>query len=263
MMRSFKIVFFVLYFSADILAQDVAIVGAMPEEIRLLTEALTKKKVVEKSGITFYKGKLNGQKIVVLKSGIGKVNAAYSTTVLLENFPVKKVIFIGVAGGVHPESYPGDMVIGEAVFHHDYARHLADEYIVNATQNLTTNQKNPLYFPCDATLISLAEKSSQNTELVKVDGRTPKVFTGNIATGDVFVSNSEKAKWLYNDFDALATEMEGAALGQVCYQRNIPFLVIRSCSDNANNNAHMDFGAFMKPAAENSIRVVMGILASM
>lgn len=263
MMRSLIITIYLLVYSSSSFAQDIAIVGAMPEEIRLLTEALTKKKVVEKSGVTFYKGKLNGQKIVVLKSGIGKVNAAYSTTVLLENFPVKKVIFVGVAGGLHPDSYPGDMVIGKAVFHHDYARHLADEYVVNATQNPATNEKNPIYFPCDTTLITLAEKSSQTAELVKVDGRVPEVFTGNIATGDVFVSNSEKAKWLYEDFDALATEMEGAALGQVCFQRNIPFLVIRSCSDNANNQAHMDFGAFMKPAAENSIRVVMGILANM
>ena len=263
MMRSLIIAIYLLACSSSSFAQDIAIVGAMPEEIRLLTEALTKKKVVEKSGVTFYKGKLNGQKIVVLKSGVGKVNAAYSTTVLLENFPIKKVIFIGVAGGLHPNSYPGDMVIGEAVFHHDYARHLANEYIVNPTRNPTTNELNPLYFPCDTTLVALAQKSSLNAELVKVDGRTPKIFSGNIATGDVFVSNSEKAKWLYKDFNALATEMEGAALGQVCFQRNIPFLVIRSCSDNANNEAHMDFGAFMEPAAENSIRVVMGILANM
>jgi adenosylhomocysteine nucleosidase len=263
MMRSLIIAVFVLFYSSGTFAQHVAVVGAMPEEIRLLTEALTKKEVIEKSGVTFYKGKLNGQKIVVLKSGVGKVNAAYSTTILLENFPVQKVIFIGVAGGLHPNSYPGDMVIGEAVFHHDYARHLAEEYLVNPTRNPTTNELNPLYFPCDTTLVALAQQSSLNAELVKVDGRIPKIFSGNIATGDVFVSNSEKAKWLYEDFNALATEMEGAALGQICYQRNIPFIVIRSCSDNANNQAHLDFGAFMKPAAENSIRVVMGILTKM
>jgi adenosylhomocysteine nucleosidase len=263
MMRSLIIAVFVLFYSSGTFAQRVAVVGAMPEEIRLLTEALTKKKVIEKSGVTFYKGKLNGQKIIVLKSGVGKVNAAYSTTVLLENFPIKKVIFIGVAGGLHPNSYPGDMVIGKAVFHHDYARHLAEEYLVNPTRNPTTNELNPLYFPCDTALMTLAQQSSLNTELVKVDGRVPKIFSGNIATGDVFVSNSEKAKWLYEDFNALAAEMEGAALGQICYQRNIPFLVIRSCSDNANNQAHMDFRTFMQPAAENSIRVVMGILAKM
>lgn len=252
-----------LFYTTITFAQKIAVVGAMPEEIRLLTEALDKKKIIEKSGVMFYRGKLNGQKIVVLKSGVGKVNAAYATTVLLENFPVEKVIFIGVAGGLHPNSYPGDMVIAETVFQHDYARHLADEYVVNPTRNPTTNELNPLYFPCDTTLVSLAQKSSLNAELVKVDGRIPKIFSGNIATGDVFVSNSEKAKWLYEEFNALATEMEGAALGQVCFQQNIPFLIIRSCSDNANNQAHTDFGAFMKPAAENSIRVVMGILANM
>lgn len=255
--------FFALIFSLKSAAQDIALVGAMPEEIKLLTESLKNKKVIQKAGITFYKGTLEGKKVVVFKSGIGKVNAAYATTILLENFPIKQVIFTGVAGGLHPDSYPGDLVIAEQVFHHDYVQHTADDYIVRATVNLMSNQPNPLYFRSDSVLFELAKKVSQNIELTQVGYRKPRVFYGTIATSDAFVSNSKKAKWLYENFNAFATEMEGAALGQICHQRGVPFLIIRSCSDNANNQAHLDFSTFVEPAAENAIQLVMRILRGM
>ncbi len=244
-------------------AQRVAIVGAMPEEIRLLTEALEKKHLIKYKDLEFYTGFLKGQSVVIMKSGIGKVNASYATTILLEKFKIKSVLFTGVAGVLHPNSYPGDLVIAEAVFHHDYARDMANEYEVRATRNIKGQKDNPLLFKTDSVLMNLAKISVRKISFLDVGNRNPKVFTGIIATGDTFINNPKKANWLYENFQALAVEMEGAALGQICYQRNIPFLIIRSCSDNANNSAHLDFQTFLKPAAENAIKVIFGILEEM
>lgn len=246
--------------SFSLRAQKIAIVGAMSEEIRLLTEMLNHKEVIEHYGLTFYTGELADKEVVVLKGGVGKVNAAYATTVLLHNFDISNVIFTGVAGGLHPDSYPGDMVIGEQVFQYDYVKMLEEQSNVRATLNPFTDQLNPLFFPCDSSLVQLAKSSIEDINFLNVADRAPVVFSGIIATGDTFVSNSEKAAELYTQFNAIATEMEGGALGQICYQSHVPFLVIRSCSDNANNLAHLDFKLFMKPAAENSIRLVMAIL---
>ncbi len=241
-------------------AQRIAIIGAMSEEIRLLTEALKKKHIIKYKDLTFYTGYLKGQSVVIMKSGIGKVNAAYSTTILLEKFKIKSVLFTGVAGGLHPNSYPGDLIVAEAVFHHDYARDMANEYEVRATRNINGQNDNPLLFKTDSVLLNLAKSCVRKISFLAVGSRNPKVFTGIIATGDTFVNNPIKANWLYENFQALAVEMEGASLGQICYQRNIPFLIIRSCSDNANNSAHLDFQTFLKPAAENAIKVILGIL---
>jgi adenosylhomocysteine nucleosidase len=249
----------ILFLGNSTFAQRIAIVGAMPEEIRLLLDRLEKPKQVKHGGVLFYLGKLKGKEVVILKSGIGKVNASYTSTVLFEKFKISHVIFTGVAGGLHPDSYPGDLVISEAVFHHDYARELENNYEVRATRNLENTQNNPLFFKSDSLLLGLAKKATRKISFSDVNNRNPKVFVGNIATGDSFISNHAKAKWLYENFDALAVEMEGAALAQICFIKNVPFLIIRSCSDNANNQAHLDFQSFVKPAAENAIKLVLGI----
>jgi adenosylhomocysteine nucleosidase len=260
-----KNIFFICFLFSTVFcfAQRVAIVGAMPEEIRLLTEALEKKHLIKYKDLEFYTGNLKGQSVVIMKSGIGKVNASYATTILLEKFKIKSVLFTGVAGGLHPNSYPGDLVIAEAVFHHDYARDMANEYEVRATRNIKGQKDNPLLLKTDSVLLNLAKISVRKISFLDVGNRNPKVFTGIIATGDTFINNPKKANWLYENFQALAVEMEGAALGQICYQSNIPFLIIRSCSDNANNSAHLDFQTFLKPAAENAIKVILGILEEM
>jgi adenosylhomocysteine nucleosidase len=254
-------IFLFLILPVSLFGQKIGIIGAMPEEIRILTENLEEKKVVKYKDLTFYEGKLQNKNVVIMKAGIGKVNAAYSTALLLEKYPINEIIFTGVAGGLHPDALPGDIVVGDSIFHHDYARHLAnDEYLVRPTQNIANNQLNPLYFASDSTLLAKAKKVIPNLKTLEVGGHNPKIFIGKIATGDVFLSNSVKAKWLYTTFGALATEMEGAAIAQIAYHHKVPFMIIRSCSDNANNDAHLDFQIFMKPAAENAIRLVLAIL---
>ena len=252
-----------MLFSLPGLAQRTAILGAMPEEIAGLKARMSHQKEVHYKDLTFYKGKLAGKKVVVMKCGIGKVNAAYSTTMLLEKFKVKDIIFSGVAGGLLPEALPGDVVIATAAFHHDFARHLAENYEVRSTYSMRDGMKNPLFLPSDSSLLATAVRVARQLSFTEVAGHQPQVFAGKIATGDVFLSNAEKARWLHETFDAYAVEMEGAAVAQIAYQRGIPFLIIRSCSDNANNAAHVDYNVFKIPAAENAALLVEGILRGM
>lgn len=235
--------------------------GAMDEEIELLKEALKNKKEVQKNGVTFYTGKLKGQKVVLLKSGIGKVNAAYSTAILISNFKLDALIFTGVAGGLHPEIEPGDLVISDKMIQYDFGELKEGSFKTWPTRNLAhNNDRNSLYLPVDPDLLKQSKKVSHRITLKPLNDRIPKFFVGAIATGDTFVSDPKKAKELYTNFKALATEMEGAAVAQICTMLKLPYIVIRTCSDNANIKAHADYFKFIKVAAVNSAQMVLAIL---
>ncbi|MBN7810252.1 5'-methylthioadenosine/adenosylhomocysteine nucleosidase [Algoriphagus sp. H41] len=244
-------------------AQRIAIMGAMDQEIALLIDSMKSVKKVERGGIAFYKGKLKGQKIVLLKAGVGKVNAAYSTAVLAENFRPELLIFTGVAGGLHPEAMPGDIVIGEKLVQFDFGQIDSTGFSVWPFRKLDGGRHQELFVSSDAALVESSLQAANEAKLEPISGREPRIFSGVIATGDVFVSSDEKAKWLFGEFDALATEMEGAAIAHICRSLDIPFVIIRSCSDNANNHARVNFNQFVGPASVNSARIVLGILESM
>ena len=242
-------------------SQRIAIMGAMDEEISLLVDALKNKKELKKGGITFYKGVLRGQKVIILKAGIGKVNAAYSTAMVAANFKLEALIFTGVAGGLHPDIEPGDIVISENLIQYDFGELKNGAFETWPTRNLAQhNEKNPLYLSVDPNLLSQSRKVSQYISLKPFGGRVPQFFMGTIATGDTFVSDPSKAKVLYSDFKAIATEMEGAAVAQICTMLELPYMVIRSCSDNANTQAHSDYFKFVKVAAVNSAQLVLELL---
>ncbi|MDV7138222.1 5'-methylthioadenosine/adenosylhomocysteine nucleosidase [Maribacter sp. TH_r10] len=257
-----KILLFILIMGfCTLSAQRIAIMGAMDEEISMLLDSLKNKKVITKEGITFYTGKLKGQKVVLLKVGIGKVNAAYSTAILATNFKLKSIIFTGVAGGLAPEINPGDIVISDNLVQYDFGELKAGAFKTWPTKNLAqNNDRNPLYIPVDPYLLDLGKEVSEHIELRPFEGKTPKFFVGTIATGDTFLSDTTKAKELYSNFNALATEMEGAAVAQICTMLKVPFIVIRSCSDNANTQAHTDYFKFVKVAAFNSAHMVLEVL---
>ena len=241
--------------------QRIAIMGAMEQEIQMLTEDLAHKRIIEKGGITFYKGKLEGQKVVILKAGVGKVNSAYSSAILFENFNVEALIFTGVAGGIAPEIQPGDVVLAEQLVQYDFGKLESDQFAVWPFYPISDLQeKQSLYIKTDTNLLTLAKKALKGITLENISNGPPQFFTGTIATADTFVNSATKAAELYADYDALATEMEGAAVAQICSFRKIPFLVIRSCSDNANTNAHVDYQKFVIPAANNSAKIVRALL---
>lgn len=244
-------------------AQRIAIMGALDAEISILLEEMGKVKTETHGGIDFYKGKLKGKKVVVLKAGVGKVNASYSTAVLVENYNPKALIFTGVAGGLDPEALPGDIVVGDKLVQYDFGQVDSTGFQVAPFRKLRGGNHEDLFIHADADLVQKALLVAASVDLEPISGRKPKVYQGVIATGDVFVSSDDKARWLYEEFGALATEMEGAAIAHLCRTLEIPFVVIRSCSDNANNHARVNFNAFVGPASVNSARIVLGILESM
>ncbi|WP_169734627.1 5'-methylthioadenosine/adenosylhomocysteine nucleosidase [Maribacter antarcticus] len=251
------LIFLIVYTATG---QRIAIMGAMDEEIELLKEELKNKKEIQKNGVTFFTGKLKGQKVVLLKAGIGKVNAAYSTAILMTNFKLDALLFTGVAGGLHPDIEPGDIVISDKLIQYDFGELKAGSFETWPTKNLAKNNRNPLYLTVDQDLLALSKKVSDRITLKPLNDRIPKFFVGVIATGDTFMSDPKKAKELYTNFKALATEMEGAAVAQICTMAAIPYIVIRSCSDNANTQAHADYFKFITVAAVNSAQMVLGIL---
>ncbi|RKR83756.1 adenosylhomocysteine nucleosidase [Mucilaginibacter gracilis] len=238
------------------------ILGAFGAEVSLIHSLIQDAKELTIQNIKFTEGTLNGHHVVLAQTGMGKVNAAITTTLMLDHFAPSQVLFTGIAGGVDPDLSPGDLVIGSKLAYHDYGSITPDGMLRRATQSAVTQMPNPEYFPCSANLITLAQQVSSNIQFQNVGraGRSPKVVTGVIVTGDVFVSSNTATQQLWANMHAEATEMEGAAVAQACWQQKVPFLVIRSLSDSASNNAHDDVAAFYQTAAHNSATLVMAIV---
>ena len=237
-----------------------AILGAFEKEVVLLEDRLAERQEHVIEGIRFVSGRLEGREVVIVWTGIGKVNAAMSTTLLLEHFKPSEVIITGIAGGVNPELEPGDIVIGARVAHHDMGTLWPDALYYKGVKNRLTGWANPVFFEADEGLLALASRAAEATEFVPIrmvqGERVPKVITGVIVTGDVFVASPKKCEELRERLKADAVEMEGAAIAQLCYQRDVPCLVIRSISDNADEGAVHDKQMFYIMAAENSSHLV-------
>jgi adenosylhomocysteine nucleosidase len=240
------------------------ILGAFPEEIKFLLSRVQGKTEFIIQRISFTEGTLNGQHVVIAQTGIGKVNAALTTILLIEHFHPKSILFTGIAGAINPDLSPGDLVIGTTLAHHDYGTLTKEGTTRRPTRDPSSMQENPVYFRSDTSLVKLAWLAGKELSLEKINGpsglRAPQLISGTIVTGDVFVSSAVATKELRKEMNAEATEMEGAAVAQVSYQQHVPFLVIRSMSDNAGNTALTDIKDFYQIAARNSASFVMGIL---
>ncbi|MEZ0607106.1 5'-methylthioadenosine/adenosylhomocysteine nucleosidase [Fibrella sp. WM1] len=241
-----------------------ALLGAFEPELRLVRQSLKHPKTQVLNGITFTTGRLGRQRVVVAETGIGKVNAAATTAFVLAYFRPSRVLFTGIAGGVNPDLQPGDIVVGRQVAHHDYGwiTMSVPPRPVRQTRNAITKQDNPLYFQADSVLLQRTQTAAKTItfEPIPATNRPPTLVVGTIVTGDVFVSSEEKVTELRRDFGADATEMEGAAVAQICFQEQVPCLVIRSLSDKANSNARTDMQRFLDIAARNSAKLVMTLV---
>jgi adenosylhomocysteine nucleosidase len=263
--KSVLAIFALVIFSlaSSVFADDirVGILGAFPEELKNIKSVLTDKKSEKVLGIEFTTGILKGKKVVIAETGIAKVNAAMTTTLLLEKFHPSKVIFTGIAGGLNPDLQPGDIVIAEKLAQHDLGKITPEGFKPCGERNPIDGKRNPIFFPCDKSLVALAKKVSSTLKLESFgDSRHAKIIVGVIVTGDLFVASEKKRLSLRKEFGADATEMEGAAVGQICYQNKVPFLVIRSLSDNADNKARADINKFYRIAAKNSASLVIKII---
>ena len=246
------------------------LLGAFGAEVALVKESLQKSKTVVVDGVTFTCGRIGKQRVVVAETGIGKVNAAMTTSLMLDHFRPQRVLFTGIAGGTNPDLQPGDIVISGRTAHHDYGSITDKNTPTRQTRNAITKEFNPVYFPADSTLMRLAETVVKTVPLEGiplasggVSDRPVKVITGTVVTGDVFVASLDKVKSLRADFGADATEMEGAAVAQVCYQIQVPHLIIRSLSDRADAEAHIAYDKFYPTAARNSAKLVIALVKAL
>jgi len=259
---------FFLFVSFAATAQQVTgLLGAFPAELVLLQHKMENKTDTIIQQIHFTRGILGGKEVVLAQTGVGKVNAAITATLMIEHFKPHEILFSGIAGGIDTALAPGDIVIGTKVAYHDYGMITDSGMVYGPSRNAVTMQLNPMYFDCDSNLVKKALIVSSTLALEKVarpEGyAAPFIKKGIIVTGDVFVSSEKLTQRLHNDLRAAATEMEGAAIAQACYQQNIPFLIIRSLSDKANNKAKKDMMSFYEIAARNAAMLVMGILQAL
>ena len=230
--------------------QTIAVVGAMEQEIELLRESMADVKYVSFGKFSAYEGELAGKRTVLVLSGIGKVNAAVSTSWVIHQFAPDCVINTGSAGGLGKGLKVGDVVIGETVAHHDVDV-TAFGYVWGQVPQL------PAAFASDENLIRQAEKAAQVFE-------GAAVTQGLIVSGDRFVHSSEGVAEIRSHFpEVKAVEMEAAAIAQTCYQLEVPFVIIRAVSDSADEKADISFEEFLKTAAVSSAKMVTEIVKSL
>lgn len=226
------------------------IIGAMDEEVEQLKENMTEIQVKKKASMDFYLGKIGGKKVVVVRSGIGKVNAGICAQILVDDYKVDGIVNTGIAGSLRAEINIGDIVISTDAVQHDMDA-VAFGYPMGQIPRMDC-----LSFVADEKLCRIAEESCKRVlpELC--------IFHGRIASGDEFVAKKERKDAISKEFDAYCCEMEGAAIAQAAYLNKIPFVIIRAISDKADDSAHMDYPAFEAMAIENSVKLMMEMVVN-
>lgn len=229
--------------------KTIGIIGAMEVEVAILKEKMEDVRIIKKASMDFYEGILAGKKAVVVRSGIGKVNAGICAQILADVFSVDAIINTGIAGSLNKNINIGDIVLSTDVVQHD----------MDATgfgyRKGQIPQMPVFFFNADDNLRRLA------AEVCKEVNPDIQVFEGRIASGDQFVCNQDVKNRIVSEFSAYATEMEGAAIGQAAYLNEIPFLVVRAISDKADGSAQMDYSEFEKAAVDHSVRLTLNMLA--
>jgi len=236
------------------MAARIAIVSAMREELRALHDDFSELRVERVAGRSFHLGMLHGRPVLLVLSGIGKVAAATTTALLLDRFEVDAVLFTGVAGGLGVGVAVGDVVIGDTLLQHDLD---ASPIFPRWEVPLTGRSR----FAADATWSDALARAAQAALTTSADG--PAVHRGLVVSGDRFVSTAAESAALRAALpDALAVEMEGAAVAQVCHDFGRPFAVMRTISDRADDSAAGDFARFVAEVASDvTRRVVRAALA--
>ncbi|WP_150268623.1 5'-methylthioadenosine/adenosylhomocysteine nucleosidase [Paenibacillus tepidiphilus] len=229
--------------------QPIGIIGAMDEEIALLLERMVDRDCKVKAGITYYTGALLGKPVVLCKSGVGKVNAAVTTQILLDTFGVSRILFTGVAGALHPGLDIGDIVISASCIQHDM-----DVTPLGYARGVIPYQETSV-FGADPGLVELAEAACRALGV--------RYITGIVLSGDQFIASGEAVARLREELDGACAEMEGAAVGQVCFMNSTPFVIIRSMSDKADGSAHQNYREFTETAARNSCAILEHMLTAM
>ena len=228
----------------------IGIIGAMDEDVAALKEAMEVEETLQRASMTFVKGKLEGRAVTVVRSGVGKVNAAVCAQILASEIGVDTLINTGIAGSLEAEINIGDMVISTDALHHDMDA-LAFGYPLGQVPRMET-----LAFPADERLVKLAAEANAEAN---PDIHT---FTGRVVSGDQFVA-SDEVKRIKENFGGLCTEMEGAAIAHTAYLNHISYVIIRAISDKADGSATVDYPTFEKKAIDHSVRLVKKLVAKL
>ncbi len=222
----------------------IGIIGAMEEEVAKLKERMEDTESKVKAGMTFVSGRLSDKDAVIVRSGIGKVNAAVCTQILADDYKVTLIINTGVAGALYSELNIGDIVISKDALHHDF--------------DVTGFGYKEGVIPRMATSVFVADEelAKKAKEVCRRVNPGINAFIGRVVSGDQFVSTDEKKKWLVEKFGGYCTEMEGTGIAHTAYLNNIPFLIVRAISDKADGSAKMDYSEFEMMAIENTVGFV-------
>ena len=226
----------------------IGIIGAMEEEVNQLKEAMEEVSVETKASMDFFRGILEGRPAVVVRSGIGKVNAGICTQILSDVYGVNAVVNTGIAGSLQARINIGDIVLSTDTLQHDVEAE-AFGYPAGQIPRMDT-----LAFPADGVLV---EKAKAANEKANPEIRT---FTGRVASGDQFIASKEVKEKIVENFQPLCVEMEGAAIAQAAYLNKVSYVIIRAISDKADNSATMDYPAFERQAIAHSVRLVKELL---
>ncbi|MBV7433545.1 5'-methylthioadenosine/adenosylhomocysteine nucleosidase [Cardiobacteriaceae bacterium TAE3-ERU3] len=227
--------------------QTFAVIAAMEQEIKLLQSTLKCTKIHNIAGINIHVGGVGSREVLLMQCGIGKVNAAIGTTLLLDRFGVSAIINTGSAGALADQLNVGDVVIAETLLHHDVD---VTAFGYEAGQMAQM----PARYTSDTGLVAAAMEAA-------VSFPSAAINRGLVVSGDQFVHSQTERSNITNIFpDAMAVEMEAAAIAQVCYRFEVPFVVIRAISDKANGEAETSFDQFLATAANHSAQMVQSLL---
>ena len=227
----------------------IGIIGAMDEEVAQIVEVMEIAETYEKASMVFRMGTLDGKDVVIVRSGIGKVNAAVCTQILVDKFNVDYVINTGIAGSLRAEINIADVVLSDDVLHHDMDA-AGFGYPLGQIPRMDV-----LSFQADKRLIELGKAACKKA--------APKVgvHVGRVVSGDQFISDKAVKDRLIQNFDGFCTEMEGAAIAQTAYLNKVPFLILRAISDKADDSATMDYPTFEAMAIQNSVEILKELVA--
>ena len=227
----------------------IGIIGAMDEEVAQIVDVMNISETFERASMVFKKGTLNGKDIVIVRSGIGKVNAAVCTQILVDRFNVDYVINTGIAGSLKTEINIADVVLSSDVLHHDMDA-TGFGYALGQIPRMEV-----FSFQADERLIELGKVACSKA------APNVGVHVGRVVSGDQFISDKEVKDRLIKNFDGFCTEMEGAAIAQTAYLNNVPFLILRAISDKADDSATMDYPTFEAMAIKNSVEILKELVA--
>lgn len=231
--------------------KKIGIIGAMEVEVAQLKSAMEQQELLRRAGMDFCRGYLEGHEVIVVKSGVGKVNAAVCTQILADEFQADVIVNTGIAGSLKAEINIGDIVVSTDVVHHDMD---AVGFGYPAGQ---VPQMDVFSFEADEALRALA------VQVCRRENPDIGVFEGRIVSGDQFIADRQRKETIAKTFGGYCTEMEGAAIAQTAWLNGIPFVIVRAISDKADDSARMSYEMFEKKAIEHSIRLIRGFVRAL